>query len=547
MTICAKQSGAIGEPGTAQAISSRTMQPRSRLVFLSTGLSRRAFPKKRTHIAFVFAFALSTGCATAVQKHADGAFERGDYVAAADLYDQAVREKPGSGRLIAKRWDARAKSVAELARRTQAQRHAGKELSALALARATIEAKVRWFSGADRGRLSSETHHEVDELSEWAIVVVSRSVRSQLDAQKPLAAHHALKDARGLFEVAGLASRFETLAHEVTAAGAARCGELKTRLTEGRAHLSFIVAAYCRTFSTEAPPVPADRDQIGSLRIQANTLSPTTREQRARLEARLEELLTASPWFHASAQGMAAASISGSHTATFSEARAQREAQWVEQVSYQMQEFYQDPYYTTEFYMEQEPYTEYRSESYSCGYGKSSQTCTRSVPHISYRSVQKSRHVLRYYTKSRTVTRYRPEPRIFHYEVTEHRAAYTAAWDIALTFAPSVPQLIVPVRGAVKATADQHDVTFASAGVKPATAKLMGHDQWFDDRLKALDADFPKLVRTHWLASYCAAQSLDDEQAARCARGAREDTPTHAQAVLDGFLHDEVKPLLATR
>ena len=83
MTICAKQSGAIGEPGTAQAISSRTMQPTSRLVFLSTGLSRRAFPKKRTHIAFVFAFALSTGCATAVQKHADGAFERGDYVAAA--------------------------------------------------------------------------------------------------------------------------------------------------------------------------------------------------------------------------------------------------------------------------------------------------------------------------------------------------------------------------------------------------------------------------------------------------------------------------------
>src|SRR3954454_22953204 len=97
--------------------------------------------------------ALLAGCATVTQKRADQAFERGDFVSAAELYDGAVREKPTSQKLLAKRWQARAKAVAELVRRADDLRRSGNQQASLGMAQATAEARNHWFSNADAPKL----------------------------------------------------------------------------------------------------------------------------------------------------------------------------------------------------------------------------------------------------------------------------------------------------------------------------------------------------------------------------------------------------------
>jgi len=498
----------------------------------------------RSFVAFSLAMTL-TACATAAQKRADTAFERGDYVSAAQLYDDAVREKPDSAKLIAKRWAARERAVEELATRASSLRGAGKQQAALGMARACVEARKEWFSAGDAQRLSADRHARVDELAAWAVKTVSAGIQVQLDAQKPLAAHHATEQARGLFVAAGLVRGFETLETEVRDAGKARCADLKTRLPEGAAHLTYWVAVYCGVFKAEPPSVPLAREQVGLLKIQGDSLAPTSPEQRQQLEQHLDKLLLGSPWFHAGAESMASAKISGSHTASYTQLKQPREAHWVEKVPYQVQESYQEPYTQTEYYSAQESYTTYRSESYSCGYGTTSRTCSRSVPQTQYRTVQKSRQVTRYRTQQRTVTRFRDEPRVFNYEAIEHRAEYAAAWDIALTLSSSVPPLLIQVRGQLAAKDDEHNVTFVQAGVAPRQSRLMTHQEWFADRLAVLEREFGRAVQSHWVSSFCAADTVTDEHAARCARGALAVTPEGQKAVLAAFLRDDAGLLLA--
>lgn len=500
----------------------------------------------RKTLALVLCVALG-GCATAMQKRADTAFERGDYVTAAQLYDGAVHEKPDSEKLIEKRWLARAKAVEELALRTASMRKAGQQEPALAMARATIEARKDWFGGNDKERLDASSHRRVDELGAWAVTTVSASIRVELDAHRPLAAHAATQKARGLFLAAGLKSRFDELAQEVTTAGVSRCAELKAKLPEGAAHLAHFTAAYCQVFSAVPPSVPPSAEQVGALKIQSDTLAPTSPAQRQELEQRLEKVLIASPWFHGSATPMAAAGIAGSHTATFSQHKVPREAHWIEKVPYQVQESYQEPYTETEHYTAQEPYTEYRSESYSCGYGTSARTCSRSVPSTRYRSVQKTRSVTKYRTKHRTVTRYRDEPRIFNYEATEHRAQYDAAWDISLALPEPVPPVVAKVRGQLSAKDDEHEVSFAPAGVAPVRSRLMSHEQWFADRLPKMEAELRGALSAHWQQVFCTADAVADERAARCARGALEATPEGPKRALSAFLGDDGALLLGSR
>ncbi len=500
----------------------------------------------RSIAALALAVAL-TACATVAQKRADSAFERGDYISAAELYDSAVREKPDNATLRDKRWAARAKAVEEIGLHASSLRRAGKQQAALRMARASVEARKKWFSAADASRLSTDVHAQVDELATWAVQTVSGGVRAELAAQKPLAAHAATEQSRGLFIAAGLESRFQALTDEVNSAGDARCAELKGKLPEGSAHLTHWVAAYCRVFSAEPPAVPPAPDQVGLLKIQADTLAPTSPEQRKQLEQRLEKLLIASSWFHQNAQAMASVSISGVHDVAYSQHKQPRAAHWIERVPYQAQESYQQPYSATEYYSAQESYTTYRQESYSCGYGTTSRTCSRSSPQTQYRSVQKSRMVTKYRTQYRMVTRYREEPRIFNYEAIEHRGEYSAAWEIALTLSSSAPPLVMKVQGQRSAKDDEHNVTFVPAAVAPTRARLMSHEEWFSDRLKTLESSFTEAAQQHWAGTYCGTDAITDEQAARCARGAFAATPIAQKTVLTAFLRDDAELLLAGR
>jgi hypothetical protein len=471
------------------------------------------------------------GCATASQKRADAAFERGDYVSAAEEYDRAVREKPDSEKLIALRWKARGLAVSELARRAEGLRLAKKTEAALNMARAAVEARATWFGKLDAHRLPADIAREVDKLASWAAAEVSKGVRAELDAGRPLAARAALLHGRPLFKAAGLQDRADAAAAEITQAGTKRCAELTGRIEAESAHLTHWVARYCNVFGGPELVVPPSPEQVGALKIQSDTLAGANPTQRASLEKRIEELLMGTPWFHPQAPELAAASIGGEQKVSYASQRAQRAVHWVERVPYQARESYTD----TEYYTAQESYTEYSQQSYSCGYGTTSRTCSRSVPHTRYRSVQKSRPV----TKWRTVTRYRDEPRIFRHDVVEHQGVYASAWDVALAFPAGAPALKVVAQGSDKRSADEHDVTFAPANVHPAKARLASPDDWFDERLKAFASEFPGRARSHWVWSFCRTDTATPESAARCAHGGQEETPEPVWAQLSAFLGDD--------
>ena len=492
------------------------------------------------------ALLLISGCATATQKRADASFAHGDYLTAAELYDAAVKEKPGRAQLERKRWQARQSALVQLGERARTRRSAKDLEAALAGAHALVEARQRWFGGADAARLDASVAAQADELASWAVRFVGEQVERALAAHEPLTAGQALRASHVLFRAGSFDARERELAERVQQAGASRCSELRQALPEGAAHLTFWVAEYCRAFGSEPPAVPAAPEQVGRTRVSVDTLAPTTPEQRARLEQRVAELVAASPWFHQAARASASLSIRGSLSVSFHERRAQRSATWIEQVPYQVRESYQEPYTDVEHYTDSEPYTTYRSESYSCGYGTSTSTCTRSVPSTQYRTVSKTRSVTKYRTQWRTVTRFQATPRVFSYEVTEHVGSYRAAWDITLGFGPGVDGLILPLRGESEASADEHQVTFVPANVKPARPVLMSHEQWFADRLALLSEHMPERLATHWVGSFCNSEQFEPEQAARCARGARASTPAQARTVLARFLRDDAELLLAS-
>jgi hypothetical protein len=234
---------------------------------------------QRTILFLSLISVLCAGCASALQKRGDQAFERGDFVGAAQFYEEADHEKPGKESLVAKLWTARARAIDELTTRARGARSSTREQdieAALATARATAETRNRWYAGVERSRLDPAAHQRVDELSAWAVATVTASVRKQLEAQKPLAAQRGLERRMGLFQAAGLEVQAKALADDIGLAGRARCGELKQRTPQEAAHLAYWVAKFCQLFGEAAPPVPVAPEQVSALKIELDSLAPTT-------------------------------------------------------------------------------------------------------------------------------------------------------------------------------------------------------------------------------------------------------------------------------
>jgi hypothetical protein len=100
-------------------------------------------------------------------------------------------------------------------------------------------------------------------------------------------------------------------------------------------------------------------------------------------------------------------------------------------------ESYQEPYDDTESYVEQVPYTEYRTRTELCG----TATCTTSEPITAYRSERKTRTVTRHRTAWRTVTKavtkYRSVPRSFHFEALEQIGHYASRLRVTFDDLPT--------------------------------------------------------------------------------------------------------------
>lgn len=374
---------------------------------------------------------------------------------------------------------------------------------------------------------------------------LTAGVRAELERQRPLSARQLLLPLLGTLNARGMGQQAAALTEQIGAVGSARCDELKQQLGKGTPHLGWWVAQYCARFGAEGPRLTATPEQVSGLKVGADTLAPATAEQRQRLEALIDAAVRNSPWFDEHAARAAELRVSGSHVAKLTKTPVKREARWVQKTPYKVNEVRESSQTKTHMSSENKHYTQYGMMLVPCpqlGPG-----CTMPVPTAQTTAVpiETTAHRTMTTTSIETVTKYKEEPRVFHYEATEVRGEYEAKWDIQLALVEGHAPLSTTVTGRAQQKDDEHNVTYAPASLAPKKASVMTHDRWFIDRMVALDRELPSLLREHWMALYCAKPS-GDEQLARCARGAREFAPEQAVAALSELLRDDAKLLLNT-
>jgi hypothetical protein len=206
---------------------------------------------------------------------------------------------------------------------------------------------------------------------------------------------------------------------------------------------------------------------------------------------------------------------------------------WIEHIPYQATESYQQAYTAYESHLVQVPYTTYQSYTYSCGSGTMYRTCTGSRAVTSYRSESQMRPVTRYRTATRTVTRYRQEPRLFHYEAERVTGEYESDLAVRVQLFEGAP-LDVRLVQTQKQHGMKHDVVFEPAGVRPARPNLVSPEGWLREQADLFKNELVATLNKQWRARYCVATRYSTEEAARCAYGARP-APPEAVQVLAGI------------
>jgi hypothetical protein len=468
---------------------------------------------------------LALGCVTA-RGRADAAFERADYLEAAEQYGALVEETPGDASLRGRRDDARARALVALATRVWQLRVTARDETALAAFGDLLARRHAWPDPTDPA---------VERAIAREVTATSLRLRGEIQLvarDQPLAAERQLAKRRGQLAFSELDALWASLAGDVRSAGQATCRATAPADPDPAPYLARLTAAYCAHF--EIPLEPAALPEIfGGASIEG-VISGMTPEQRAHLDTILDGLLRRTPWVHAAAGAARRAplTLAGTQAVAYSYVEVERRAPWSESVSYSEQESYQEPYQESyqetyqEPYTVQVPYTDYRTETYSCGFGSSYQTCTRSVSSTSYRTETQYRTAWRtayrtaYRTAWRTVTRTRLEPRVFSYQAVERIGNYSGSWNLAIDLGTGT-RLDVRVANTDRQVGYDHDASFPAAGVTPSRAHLPSFDDWFARLLEQLSATLPQRLTEHWATTFCQRPTFTSETAARCAYGGR--------------------------
>lgn len=499
--------------------------------------------------AALLSFVVFLAACLSARSRADRAFDRGEYLAAAVGYGELVAESPGDAVLRARRDDARSRALVDMATRVRQLRVSGRGEPALAALAELLAKRHEWIAIDDPAVVRAIA----DEVA--ASTTYVRIQTRALIAEQPLGAQEAIAARRAQLGSAELGELWRLLDRESTDAGQVRCRRVVPQDPEPSPYLARLTAAYCGHFGLAQPSPARLPDSIAGLSIEG-AISGVTAEQRPKLEAALDAALRSTPWFDAgAAASRARIAVAGHLAVAYDSVEVELTAHWSESVSYQSHESYQEAYQESyqesyqEPYTVSVPYTEYRTESYSCGFGSNYQTCTRSVSSTAYRTETQYRTAYRtafrtaYRTAWHDVTRWRAEPRSRSYPAIEQIGNYSGAWNLALKPSEAAAPLEVRIAHTSREVGYDHDASVPQANVEPSRAELPSFDDWFAQLLRKLNAEFPAQLAKHWSTSFCQVPSFSAESAARCAYGA--PPPAAARAELAGLFGGDVDRVLA--
>ncbi len=465
----------------------------------------------------LFVFIFTFGCRGRLYKEAENAYELQNYGRAASLYELALAGNPGSRKITKKLWQARKNAIEHLLRIAEVQRDAAFNLDAAKKASEIVPLRDSWYSGEDRWRLDTSQHERIDALSKWTNEFLTRTVQDALDDNKPLLAMYLLSERRSLFKLSSLSKLIPVFEDNINTKGIERCKEFRRKIGKEKANLWYFIGLYCRNFSNnsaESVNLLPDSFQVTSIKVMKDSVADLIPEEQMLFEKVLNRSLRASIWYHSFSGRTATVDISGTHNVTFSESKAIRVANWMEVTPYEVQESYTD--------------------------------CSPSTIHASeYGKFMRGEPIC--HKEFRTVTEYHETPQSFEYEVMQHKGDYHTDWILSVDMLNDDTPLSVKISENKIQVSDEHDVTFNEAGIRPRISTLLSREDWFRSQLKKLESQFKNELQEHWFNSFCKKDFHSPEDAARCGRGARQETPKKARELLSELFADDTDALFNSK
>ncbi len=494
-------------------------------------------------LTLVVAAVLVSGCAASVSSRADDALHKRQYLEAAELYDQVVKNDPKDGKALARRTEARNAVLRELLAATARSRIAGQLDAATSKLAEMLVRRDSWAMTVD-----AETNKELTVEVVAAGSAIATSVSKTAGAAGPLSAEQIALHYAPLLAHHDFVNWRHEIDDSVRTAGAAACTSLQPRATSP--YLSWAIAGYCKHFSVDEVKVLPRANLRTGVMIEGSIVGIAA-EDTVRIRETLTGAFRESVWFSADAARSARGNLGGKLTATFDAKTVSRTANWTEQVPYtdyeNRQESYQEPYNDTEYYEEQVPHTEYHSESHPCG----SSTCSESVPTTVYSSESRTRTVTKYRTAYRSVTvpvtKYRDVPRSFSYEATERSARYVSSLRIRVD--REALDVAADISGDFFEHGFDHDVTNVDAGVSPSRANLPSLADFTAREESRLRDELRRRLEVRYAELYCAAKTFGVEEAAACAYLAPARVPMAVHTTLHGVFgaDEELLPSVLAR
>jgi hypothetical protein len=439
---------------------------------------------------YLAVLALLAGCAS-VRGRADDAFAEGRYLDAAELYDQV-----GDADAIAHRDAARQEALKQL--RAAYHTSASPDVAARQL-QELLAYRDGWGAVFEVDPEVEQTGMYLTGLVELRTPLVAESV---VAFWRALLSHADFRDARG---------RLATIVADHARAACAA-------LAPTTPYATWLVDAYCTHFGIargDALPLPELR---GGLAV-TGAIAGESDDQTAALHTALARAFRGTPWYGAGAP-LEPAAVDGQLAQRTTTRDVTRTKDWVESVPYEDTETYDEPY--EESYQDTENYTEVDSDGNICN---RTRTVTR------YRTA--------YRTATREVTRYRDEARTFVYQAVEYTRHSTAALHVRSALAEA------HASSDFTETGDEHDVTFAQAGVVPEQPSLTSEDALAAAGERGLAAELAARLAYRWTQEFCTLSTYAAEDAARCLYGDGPTAPVAAHRVLEALFGPD-EPYLAT-
>ncbi len=479
---------------------------------------------------FVVLAIAATGC-HAARSQARSAVEAGDLRRALDLYDEAIESDPNDSEALRERRDARGALTKEIlgAAERQLLTDAGDQAENQMLELCTR--RDTWgeaLGGTDALRFSS-LRDSVQSLVLGRIDALAQAGRF-LDASRVRSAPR--------YRCGDLAPFRQAIESQTAAYTSARCRSLEAAAQASGPYSQSVVERACIAMGTSPAAHVVLPHQVARVEV-SGTVAGASDALLARMRGEFASAGTRSPLFDPVSKTALEVTVAGSVQQRVQRTPTTLSHDWVEQVPYQdvesYQESYQEPYTDTEYYNEQIPYT------------KTEYVNGRMQSHTEYRTERKQRTVTKYRlawrTKTRPVTRYRSEPRVFTHAAVHIESTYQAAFTVEL-HTPLLVTVSVPVVHTDSEDAYEHSASFGPAGVSPSAGNVRSLDDRFSDDIAFTVRTFFAKWRQNFFASACQGGAFSSaESGAKCMWLGGSDVPDGAFLALGPLFGADVPAL----